>query len=135
MFPFFPYLFIAIGIAALVMDVRGRFVVEPPRLRVFQWIGIAAASGPCLAPAIAWLIGRLEAGPPFTLVAAAYVVAFVLFTVGVLRRAGEPRSTTLRRVGYGLLLAVASLPGWVLVIFAPLVALAAAGLAQVRPAE
>ena len=135
MFPIFPYLFVAIGLAILVQDLRGRFRVPRRRLRLFQWVGIAAAAGPTLAPPIAWAIGRLQASWPFGLVALVDVLAFALFAVGVLRRASPERSTLLRRVGYILILLVAALPSWVLIIFAPFVALAAAGLAQPRDDE
>lgn len=124
------YACLVLGAALLLADMSGRLLVNARRLRLFQWIGIAAASGPGLGPLIAWLTGRLEASWPFPLIAFTYAAAFVVFAIGILRLVPEPRSTWLRRGGYLVILLVAALPSWVLLYLAPLVALAGVGLAR-----
>ena len=122
----------AIGAVALVADLTGRFFVSPPRLRWFQWIAIAAAAGPGLAPLIGYLTGRFEAGEPFIVIALAYAIAFVVFAIGVLRWRPEPGSTLLRRAGYLGLLLLAAIPNMSLVVLVPGVWLAGLGLARER---
>ena len=128
------YACLGLGAALLVADLAGRLVVAAPRLRLWQWVGIAAASAPGIAPLLAWQTGRLgDVIWPFPLIAFTYAGAFVVFVVGVLRLAPPAASSRLRRAAYLVILLVAALPSWVLLFLAPFVALAGAGLVQVNP--
>jgi hypothetical protein len=126
-----PLVIVAIGSMALVADLTGRFVVSPQRLRWFQWIAVAAAAGPGLAPLVGYLTGRLLASDPFILVALAFLVAFVTFAIGVLRWRPEPGAVFLRRAGYVGLLLLAAIPS-LLILLAPAVWLSGIGLARAR---
>lgn len=126
------YACLAIGVAFLVQDLRGRFTASPDRVRWGAWIGIAAAAGPGLAPLLAWLTGLLDVTWPYPLVALGDLLFLLVFTAGVLGHAGDHASVPLRRAGYLGLLALGALPSFVLLLLAPFVALA--GVALARPA-
>jgi hypothetical protein len=126
------YAFLAVGVALLAQDLRGRFTAAPERIRWWRRIGVAAAAGPGLAPLLAWILGRLDVTWPYPLIAFGYVIFFLAFAAGVLAGDSLRAGALLRRAGYVGLLALAALPSWVLLLLTPLVALA--GLALARPA-
>ena len=130
----FPlYAFVLVGLALLIADVLGALRASPARARWWRIIGLVAAAGPGLAPILAWLTGRLVfEGWLFPAVSVAYLLAFVAFATGVWERLGGA-SILVRRVAYGLLLALSAIPSWILLVLTPLVAIG--GLALVRPTE
>jgi hypothetical protein len=127
------YACLAVGLALLVQDLRGRFAASPDRVRWWRRIGIVAAAGPGLGPCLAGLTGRLEVTWPFPLIAIGYLIAFLIFTTGVLELAGDRASARLRRVGYVGLLVLGALPSWVLLVLAPAVLVAGVALARPTP--
>ena len=125
------YLPLALGLYALARDLTGRLTVEPDRVRVWHAVGLVAGIGASLAPALALALGTLgETGPAFTWIAVAYALAAALFAFGILAEGGTEAAAPARRAGYGMLLLLAAIPSWSLLFLAPLVGLAAVGLAK-----
>jgi hypothetical protein len=123
---------LALGVLLLAADVLGRFTASPERVRWWARIGIAAAAVAGLAPLLIWLTSPLGVSWPFPLVAFGYLLLFLVFSAGVLARAGDQASKPLRRAGYLALLALAAIPSSLLLL-TPFVALA--GVALARPAS
>ncbi len=123
------YAFLLVGLGLLAADLAGVLRVSAGRLRWWRWIGLAAAAGPGLAPALAAATGRLVWSWPFPLIAFGYGLAFAVFALGILLPQVGP-GRWLRRSGYVGLLLLAALPSWVLIVLTPLVAIAGAGLAS-----
>jgi hypothetical protein len=130
----FPlYAFVLVGLALLVGDVLGLLRASTARTRWWRIIGLVAAAGPGLAPIIAWLTGRLASeGWVFPAVSAGYLLSYLLWVAGVAGRLGAA-SVLARRTAYAVILALASIPSWVLLVLTPLVAIA--GLALVQPTD
>lgn len=123
------YAFLLVGLGLLAADLAGVLRVSARRLRWWRWIGLAAAAGPGLAPALAAATGRLVWSWPFPLIAFGYGLAFAVFALGILLPQVGP-GRLLRRSGYIGLLLLAALPSWVLIVLTPLVAIAGVGLAS-----
>lgn len=126
------YLALLIGVAFLGADVLDRLRVDERRLRWRRGIAAVATIFVGLQPAL-FALGTPDAVRfPFHLIAAGYLVATAIYLAGM--AGGEGAAVLwLRRIGYGVLLALGALPSWLLLFLAPVIAMAGIGLA--RPAN
>lgn len=125
------YFFLAVAVTLVLMDATGQMRFRRPTARRLRQIGIIAAAGPGLAPALALATGRLEVGWPFPLIAMAYLGLFVAYAAAVagwLSASGG--GSGLRRTIYTALILLAALPSAVLLILTPFVAVAGCALAR-----
>jgi hypothetical protein len=125
------YAFTVLGIVVLGLDIAGQLTADDSRLPLRKAVGIAAAAITGLTPLLLWKLGRIEVGPGFTVIAIAYLVALATYLAGLLLRPNSQVSRWVSRIGYVLLLAMASLPSFVLLVLAAPAALA--GIALTRP--
>jgi hypothetical protein len=133
---FVGYAALAIGLAMLAADVRGRFRAPPERLPALARSGVIGAAAIGVTPLLLLLSQLAPSGAeglgaswPLALFAVGYLALALAFTLGVLRRAGDPTSTRLRRVSYLGLLVIGTVPSSLL-LFAPFITLAGLGLAR-----
>lgn len=131
MLPIF-YLALLIGVAFLAADVLDKLRVEPRRLRWWRGIAMIATLFVGLQPTLFALRAPDWVQFPFHLIAAVYLFAGLLHLVGM-ATGEESAALWLRRIGYGLLLAVGALPSFLLLLLTPVIALAGIGL--VRPVD
>lgn len=124
------YAFSALGLALLALDIAGRLTAATRGLLVRKGVGIAAAVITGLTPLLLWKTGRIEVGPVFPFFAYAYVTALVVYLIGLLVRPDTAVSRWVSRIGYLLLLLLASLPSFVLIVLAAPASLAAFGLTR-----
>ena len=117
------------GVVLLILDVRGRLVASPGRVRWSQRLGVAAAGAAGLAPALGWATGGLLVTWPFPVFALAYALAFATFAGGVFGLGGAAHATILGRGGYLGLLLLNAVPS-TLLILAPLLLVAGFALAR-----
>jgi hypothetical protein len=129
-----PILYVAllVGAALLAADLLDRLQVEERRLRWWRGIATLATLFVGLQPAIFGIRMPEAVGPPFGLIAGAYVAAAVLYLVGMLVAHGAS-AMWLRRVGYCVLLLLGALPSMLLLFLTPIIAMAGIGLARPRP--
>jgi hypothetical protein len=126
------YAFTVLGLVVLGLDVAGRLTADDSQLPFRKTVGIAAAVITGLTPLLLWKLGRIEVGPGFTVIAIAYLAALVTYLAGLLLRPSSPISRWVSRIGYAVLLAMASLPSFVLLVLAAPASLAAIGLTRPR---
>jgi hypothetical protein len=125
------YAFTVIGVILLGMDIAGRLTANGSRLRLRKGVGIAAAIVTGLTPLLLFTTARIQVGPGFTFFMAGYLVALAVYLIGLLVRPNAAVSRWVSRIGYALLLGMASLPSFVLLVLAAPAALA--GIALTRP--
>lgn len=128
------YFFLAVAVTLVLMDATGQMRFDARRARRLRVVGLVAAAGPGLAPALALVTGRLDVGWPFPLIAVAYLglfVAYVAAVAGWLSAGGG--GAGLRRTIYTGLILLAALPSMVLLVLAPFVAIAGCALARPLP--
>jgi hypothetical protein len=126
------YAFTVLGLVVLGLDVAGRLTADDSQLPFRKTVGIAAAVITGLTPLLLWKLGRIEVGPGFTVIAIAYLATLVTYLAGLLLRPSSPISRWVSRIGYAVLLAMASLPSFVLLVLAAPASLAAIGLTRPR---
>ena len=128
MLPLF-YLALLIGVALLVADMLDRLRVDERRLRWRRGIAAIATLFVALQPAVFGLRTPDAVRFPFPLIAALYLVAGAVYLAGMV--AGERSiGLWLRRIGYGVLLALGALPSFLLLFLTPIIAMAGIGLAR-----
>ena len=128
----FFYAFTVIGVMLLGMDIAGRLTVDRRQLVLRKSIGIVAAIVTGLTPLLLWTTSRIEVGPGFTFIAIGYLMALAVYLMGLVFRPESPNSRRVSRIGYAFLLAMASLPSFVLLVLAAPAALAGVGLTRPR---
>lgn len=126
------YVFTVLGIVVLGLDIAGRLTADDMQLPLRKAVGIAAALITGLTPLLLWMLGRIEVGPGFTVIAIAYLAALATYMAGLLVRPNHPISRWVSRIGFALLLAVASLPSFVLLVLAAPASLAGIGLTRAK---
>jgi hypothetical protein len=124
------YVFTILGVVLLWRDIAGNLVAEPSGLQVRRAVGMFAAAITGLTPLLLWKLDRIVVGPPFEFFASAYLVALTIYLLGLLVRPQSATSRWLSRIGYAALLALASLPSFVLIVLAAPAALAGIGLTR-----
>ena len=124
------YIFTAMGVALLALDLCGRLTADGRTLLVRRAVGIGAAAITAFAPLFLWKTGRIEVGPGFGFFAYAYLTAFAIYMFGLLVFPRLVISRWISRLGYLSLLALASLPSFVLIVLAAPAALAGFGLTR-----
>lgn len=129
------YVFTILGVVLLWRDIAGRLTAEPGALQVRRAVGMFAAAITGFTPLLLWKLGRIEVGPPFEFFAYAYVTALATYLAGLLVRPQSVSSRWASRLGYAALLALASLPSFVLIVLAAPAALAGIGLTREVPAR
>lgn len=128
MLPLF-YLALLVGVAFLVADMLDRLRVDERRLRWRRGIAAIATLFVALQPALFGLRMPDAVRFPFPLIAVLYLVGGLVYLAGM---AGDERliALWLRRIGYGMLLALGALPSFLLLFLAPVIAMAGIGLAR-----
>jgi len=124
------YAFTVLGVILLGFDIAGRLTADRERILLQKAVGIAAAVITGLTPLVLWTTGRIDVGPGFTIFALGYLMALGIYLAGLLVRPDAPISRWVSRIGYALLLAIASLPSFVLIVLAAPASLAALGLTR-----
>jgi hypothetical protein len=126
------YALIGVGVILLMADRSGLLIASSEHVRWLRIVGLVAAAVVGVAP-IVWLATSdiLWWYPPIVI---GYLIAFAAFVAGTLERAG-PRSLTIQRVAYGVLLLLVAIPPTVLLALAPALALAGAALVRVDERE
>jgi Flp pilus assembly protein protease CpaA len=127
---FLFYALIGVGVILLMADRSGLLIASSDHVRWLKLVGLLAAAIVGIGP-ILWLATSDMTWWYFPIVIG-YLAAFIAFAVGTLGRAGS-RSITVQRVAYGVLLLLVAIPPTVLIVLAPV--LAVAGLALVRVDE
>ena len=124
------YFFLAVAVTLVLMDATGQMRFRARTARRLRIIGVVAAAGPGLAPALALASGQLEVGWPFPLIAMAYLGLFIAYAAAVAGWLSAGGGAGLRRTVYTGLILLAALPSMVLLILTPFVAIAGCGLAR-----
>lgn len=124
-----PYLALLVGFGLLVSDLRGGLRIERHRLRWWKGIAALATLFVGLQPAVFGLRNPDSVAYPFPVIAAAYLGSALVYLAGIV--AGERSSGLwLRRIGYAILLVLGTLPSFLLLFLAPVIAVAGIGLAR-----
>jgi hypothetical protein len=124
------YAFTVLGLVLLGLDVAGRLTADGRSLFVRRAVGIIAATITAFTPLLLWKTGRIEVGLGFAFFAYAYLTAFAIYLFGLLVFPHSVISRWISRLGYLTLLALASLPSFVLIVLATPAALAGFGLTR-----
>jgi hypothetical protein len=125
------YAFTVIGVVLLGCDLAGRLTADGRGLFVRRAVGISAAGVTAATPLLLWKTDAVEVDLGFTFFAYAYLAAFTVYLFGLLVFPRLAISRWISRLGYLALLALASLPSFVLIVLTAPAALA--GLALTRP--
>jgi len=126
------YALIGVGVILLMADRSGLLIASSEHVRWLRIVGLVAAAVVGLGP-IVWL-ATSDMTWWYWPIVIGYLVAFFAFVVGTLDLAG-PRSVTIQRVAYGVLLLLVAIPPTVLLALAPALAVAGAALVRVDERE
>jgi hypothetical protein len=129
MLPLF-YGALLIGAWLLYRDVAGQAHARSPTVRFRRRVALVAAAGPGIAPIIYFGTGANGGAPSLSLIGLAYLLAYLIFAIGLLDLIPTLPARHARRAGYAGLLLLGALPSWGLLYLTPFTGVAGIGLVE-----
>ena len=127
-----PLLYGALVVGALLLfrDMAGRSGATQMAVRFRRRVALVAAAGPGIAPIVYFGTGSNGGAPSLNPIAVGYLVAYLVFGLGLLELMPPEAARFARRTGYAGLLLLGALPSWGLLMLTPFIGLAGVGLVE-----
>ena len=129
MLPLF-YGALMVGAWLLYRDIAGRSHARGARVRLRRRVALVAAAGPGIAPIIYFGTGANGGAPSLSLIGVVYLLAYLIFALGLLDLVPSRPARHARRTGYAGLLLLGALPSWGLLYVTIFTGVAGIGLVE-----